>query len=97
VGDYSVPTTSIIFAVFKADRPLAHMNTLGLLGRPGMVPVRGSKLIDRWGRNWSARFTYVKKATMAETQDDYEKLLKGIEDVEPLDEESATQSSTVVS
>jgi hypothetical protein len=97
VGDYSVPTTSIIFAVFRADRPLPHMNGLGLLGRPGMVPVRGSKLIDRWGRNWSARFTYVRKATMAEAQEDYEKLLKGIEDVEPLDEESATHSSTVVS
>jgi len=97
VGDYSVPTTSVIFAVFKADRPLVGMNELGLLGRAGMVPLRGSKLVDRLGRNWSTRFAYVRKATMAESQEDYEKLLKGIEDVQPLDEESAAQPSSVIS
>jgi len=62
-----------------------------------MVPLRGSKLVDRWGRNWSTRFAYVRKATMAESQEDYEKLLKGIEDVQPLDEESAAQPSSVIS
>jgi hypothetical protein len=34
---------------------------------------------------------------MAESRDDFEKLLKGIEDVEPTDEEGAIQQSTVVS
>ncbi len=97
VGDYSVPSTSVILTVFKADRPLVNMNELGLLGRSGMVPLRGSKLINRWGRGWSSRFTYVRKATMAESRDDFEKLLKGIEDVEPTDEEGAIQQSTVVS
>lgn len=97
VGDYSVPSTSVILTVFKADRPLVNMNELGLVGRLGMVPLRGSKLVNRWGRGWSSRFTYVKKATMAENQEDFEKLLKGVEDIEPIDEEGAVQPSTVVS
>lgn len=96
VGDYSVPETSTIFAVFKAENPLEGTNSLGLLGKPGMVPVRGSKLAPHWGRQWANRFVYVRKVTMAETQEDYEKLLQGIEDIdEPIDD-SAPKQSTVV-
>ncbi len=80
VGDYSVPHSSIIFAVFRTSVPLEGVNSLGLLGRPGMVPLRGSKLSEGWGSSWSSRFTYVERATMAETVEDYGKLLQGIED-----------------
>jgi hypothetical protein len=45
VGDYSVPETSTIFAVFKPENQLEGVNSLGLLGKSGMVPVRGSR---RW-------------------------------------------------
>ncbi len=85
VGDYSVPESSLIFAVFKADDSLEGTNSLGLLGKPGMVPFRGSKLQERWGRNWANRFQCVNGATIAETTEDYEKLLKGIKEVLPED------------
>jgi hypothetical protein len=87
VGDYSVPHTSIIFSVFRTSVPLEGSNSLGLIGRPGMVPLRGSKLVEVWGSSWSSHFTYVERATMAETLEDYGKLLQGIEErKEPEDE-----------
>ncbi len=61
---------------------------MGLLGRPGMVPLRGSKLAEVWGSSWSSRFTFVNKATMAESLEDYGKLLQGVEDIKPVDEEA---------
>ncbi len=97
VGDYSVPETSTIFAVFRPEHSLQGANSLGLLGRPGMVPVRGSKLTPRWGRQWTSRFVYVRKVTMAETQDDYEKLLQGIEDIDEPPEDSMLKPSSIVS
>lgn len=96
VGDYSVPETSTIFAVFKPEGALDGTNSLGLLGKPGMVPVRGSKLAPHWGRQWPSRFVYVRKVTMAETKEDYEKLLQGIEDIdEPIDDSIPKPSSVV--
>lgn len=97
VGDYSVPETSTIFAVFKPENQLEGTNSLGLLGKSGMVPVRGSKLAPRWGRQWANRFVYVRKVTMAETVEDYEKLLQGIEDIDDPIDDAAAKQSTVVS
>lgn len=94
VGDYSVPSTSIIFAVFKCGTNRQGANALGLLGRPGMVPLRGSKLQERWGANWSTRFASADRATMAETQEDYGKLLQGIEEIDELEVDAANASST---
>lgn len=85
VGDYTVPDSSLIFAVFQADSSLEGVNSLGFLGKQGMVPFRGSKLLERWGRNWANRFLFVNAATMAETTEDFEKLLKGIKDTAPED------------
>jgi hypothetical protein len=95
VGDYSVPTTSIIFAVFRCSTGLQGTNALGLLGRPGMVPLRGSKLSEQWGSEWGARFTVVERVTMAETLEDYGKLLQGIEDLKPVEDEMPGPASTV--
>ncbi len=95
VGDYSVPHSSIIFAVFRTSVPLEGTNTLGLLGRPGMVPLRGSKLAEAWGPSWSSRFTYVERATMAETLEDYGKLLQGIEERKDLEDEASPPPSKV--
>lgn len=97
VGDYSVPETSTIFAVFKPESPIEGTNSLGLLGKPGMVPVRGSKLSPTWGRQWANRFVYVRKVTMAETPEDYQKLLQGIEDIDESIDESIPKQSTVLS
>ncbi len=80
VGDYTVPDSSIIFAVFSGERSMPGLNALGLLGKTGMIPLRGGKLLDRLGPSWSSRFISVSGATMAETQDDFEKLMQGIKD-----------------
>lgn len=80
VGDYTVPESSVIFSVFKAEGAHDEANGLGLIGRRGMVPIRGSRLEDRWGKQWAQRFTLVASATMAESTEDFEKLLKGIDD-----------------
>jgi hypothetical protein len=93
VGDYTVPESSLIFAVFQSDGSLEGTNSLGLLGKAGMVPFRGSKLQERWGKNWANRFTYVGGATMAETTEDYEKLLRGIKETLPDDPISAQAPS----
>ncbi len=87
VGDYSVPHISIIFAVFRSSIRLEGANSLGLVGKSGMVPLRGSKLIDEWGSSWSDGFTRVDRSTMAENIEDYQKLMQGIEDIKVLEDD----------
>lgn len=60
-------------------------NELGLVGRPGMVALRGSRLESRWGKHWQSRFVQALSATMSENRADFERLMKGIED-EPADD-----------
>jgi hypothetical protein len=83
VGDYTVPESSIIFAVFNVDRTNPEANALGLVGKSGMVAVRGGKLLEQLGPSWAARFISVHSATMAENREDFEKLLKGIREQDP--------------
>ncbi len=89
VGDYSVPYTSIIFAVFRSSIRLEGANALGLLGKAGMVPLRGSKLQEEWWTSWGDGFTRVDRSTMAENVEDYQKLMQGVEDIKVLEEDSA--------
>ncbi len=77
VGDMTVPESSVVFAVFKTDHPMPESNDIGLIGKSSMVPLRASRLMTRWGRSWSTRFIQVGLANMAESQEDYERLLKG--------------------
>ena len=88
VGDNSVPESSVVFAVCETEPGRAGVNELGLLGRSGMVPLRGTRLAERWGRSWQNRFHLVERARMAESREDYERLLKGLED--PIDEASVS-------
>lgn len=85
VGDYTVPESSLIFAVFKSREPLPGANSFGLVGKSGYVPFRGAKLESRMGPSWNSRFAYADRATMAETKEDFDKLMAGIE--EKLEEE----------
>ncbi len=93
VGDYTVPESSLIFAVFKARDPLPGANGLGLLGKSGLVPFRGARLQSQWGSSWNSRFLFADKATMSETQEDFEKLMQGVE--EKLEDEAASSISPV--
>ena len=76
VGDYSVPESSLIFAVIQTENN-PDANSLGLIGAPGMVPLRATQLEERWGKTWHSRTTEVVNSTMAENQEDYELLLRG--------------------
>ena len=80
VGDYSVPESSIVFGILRGCAKDQQPNDLGLVGQPGMIPIRASRFEGRWGRDWSRRFIYARSANMAETREHYEKLMKGISD-----------------
>jgi hypothetical protein len=96
VGDYSVPHHSVIFAVFKSGGRVEGANDLGLVGRPGMVPLRGSKFAEELGVGWSARFNYAERVTMAESTEQYGKLLRGIVEIkEPEDDDLFMAQSKV--
>jgi len=77
VGDYSVPESSIIFAVMNSDGANINANELGLIGVAGMVPLRGTRFEEKWGKTWQSRFTQVLSATMAESRDEFDKLMRG--------------------
>jgi hypothetical protein len=80
VGDYSVPEHGVIFAIVRTDGSVVGSNALGMVGGPGMVALRGSRLVQRWGKAWQTHFVQGVSATMAENKDDFENLMKGIED-----------------
>ena len=94
VGDYTVAESSVIFSVFKAPPGYPQANSLGFFGKQGLVPLRSAKFTESWGRDWDRRFQSFQKATMAETQEDFEKALKGIK--EEAVEEPTPQGSPVV-
>jgi hypothetical protein len=80
VGDYTVPESSIIFSVFKTPPNYPGANALNLIGKNGLVPLRGSKFQEIWGSDWDRRFQNFQRATMSESREDFERVLKGIKD-----------------
>lgn len=90
VGDYTVPASSLIFTVFSPERPLSDQNSLGLLGRKGMVALRTRRLEERFGRSWRNAFIPVNWAKMAESLEDFQKLLSGIEEIIEIDKDGMT-------
>lgn len=94
VGDYAVPESSVIFAIFRVPVGMVGANTHGRLGAPGMVALRATHLQERQGRQWRERFIAVLHSTMAETKSEYEQRLQGVDPLPTLSEGSDT--STVV-
>ncbi|MBX7144671.1 MAG: hypothetical protein K1X79_09495 [Oligoflexia bacterium] len=91
IGDHTVPESSLVSVVFKADKALPGANEFGRIGKHGMVALRGTRLETRWGSFWQSRFVATNGATMAEDQADYEQLLKGIEKKSDDDEQISAQ------
>lgn len=87
VGDYTVPPTSLIFAVFSPEPDMGDQNSLGLVGRRGMVAFRTRRLEERFGKSWRASFIPVNWAKMAENVEDYQKLLNGADEIVDIDKE----------
>ena len=94
VGDYTVPDTGVVFAVFQANHPLTGANSFGRLGASGMVPLRGTKVREQLGASWHGYFTEADRVVIAETDKEYERLLQGIEDRLGTDELEQGVSST---
>lgn len=92
VGDYTVGETSLIFAVLKPHETTADCNEHGLIGRSAMVPLRTTRLAERWGRSLGGKFQQVATATMAENRERFDKLLSGASD-QVLDDEILEVSS----
>ena len=82
VGDYTVPESSVIFSVFKAPPGYPGANALNLVGKTGLVPLRGSKFREVWGPDWNRRFQCFQRATMSESREDFAKVLQGIKEQE---------------
>lgn len=77
VGDFSVPESSVILAASRVDEGVPDANSHGFIGRRGLVPLRGSKIFDRWGADWRDRFAAVRYVTMAETEEEFSRRLRG--------------------
>lgn len=82
VGDSTVPESSVVLTVLNLGVGAPGANGLGLLGVGGLVPIRASHVEEMWGRGWRNRLTLVEQVRMAENRDEYEKLLRGIDERE---------------
>lgn len=91
VGDSTVPESSIVLAVLQVGSGAPGANALGLVGERGLVPIRASHLESVWGRSWRHRLPLVERVRMAADLNDFDKLLKGIDERE---EELHRASST---
>jgi hypothetical protein len=61
-----------------------------------MVPLRATRLIDEFGKQWSLKFVRATRAKMAVTPEQLEKFLKGAEEELPNEEaDMGTQPSPV--
>lgn len=80
IGDHTVPDASVVFTVFESETPSREANEHGRIGRKGMVAFRGSRLEERWGSSWASRFTQMGVARMAETTEQFERLMRGEEE-----------------
>lgn len=79
LGDYTVPESSLVSVVFRVDPGMPGANEFSRIGKHGMVAFRGTRLEAKWGKFWQTRFISVLGVTMAETSEDYDQLMKGIE------------------
>lgn len=85
VGNRSVPESSLAFVTFKSDDPRFRANDKGVVGMPGTVPLRGTRLDSQFGKSWANRYVAATDIHLAETEEDYGKLLADIREELPDD------------
>lgn len=95
VGHMTIPESSVVFGVFKTEIALKGRNSLGLAGKKGLVPLRSSRLQDKWGKLWRTRFIAGETDAVASTVDQYQALLAGRR-IDDLDLSAVEESSAVV-
>jgi len=80
VGDYTVPESGIIYVVLDGTEDASRQNQYGLIGLKGSVVFRAARLKEGWGKDWMYQFNQAKSAKMAETSEQYDKLMQRISD-----------------
>jgi hypothetical protein len=77
VGDSTVPDSSIIFLAARRQKYDSEMPTLTSECHTGMVALRATRLIDRWGPPWSKKFDSVMAVTAVDDMEEFEKFKRG--------------------
>ena len=77
VGQSSVPESSLVFTVVEAPGASAS-NSKGLLGTAAVVPLRATRVAAELSNMWHTRFQCGERAAMAETREEFERLLQGL-------------------
>lgn len=95
VGNRSVPESSLAFVTFKSADARFRGNDKGVIGMPGTVPLRGSRLDDQFGKSWASRYALALDINLAETEEDYGKLLADIKEELPDDALVAARGLTL--
>jgi len=80
VGDYTVPESGIIYVVLDGTEESARQNNFGLLGLKGSIVLRAARLKEGWGKDWMYQFSQARSAKMAETVEQYDRLMQRISD-----------------
>jgi hypothetical protein len=77
VGDSTVPDNSVIFLAARRQKYDTELPTLTSECHVGMVALRATKLVDRWGSLWSKKFDSVMTVTAVDDMQEYEKFKRG--------------------
>jgi hypothetical protein len=86
VGDYTVPPSSLILVAVSPEERSAECNDLGLIARSGMVPLRATRLIERFGKQWSLQLERLSRARMAMSREQLDRVMRGASDDLPRDD-----------
>ena len=97
IGEYGVPSTSVISAVFRPVPRDSGGNEHERLGLKGVVALRQSRFSEVLGDKWKSKMRFIERATMAESEYLYERLLRGEsrDAIEGFDDLSMEASSNV--
>jgi hypothetical protein len=93
VGTTIVPEESCGYIVFRGAEWSKEANSLGLLGKTGMIPFRSTAFELRLGKNWRSRFAVAESASIAEDKAYFEKLLTGYDPLHSEDEEEDSRGT----
>lgn len=83
VGDYTVPPSSVILVAVKPEERTAECNTLGLVARRGMVPLRVTRIADQLGKQWYFALERAMSARMAVSEEQLARFMSGARDEVP--------------
>lgn len=75
VGNSSVPDSSLVMVALRLQNLTSETEEVKLIGKEGFVPIRGTRLRERFGTGWQSRFILADAVAMAETREDLDRLI----------------------